>query len=127
MTAKETRDFNQLRLEHGKPMRFGPNLEKGIILDGIKPRVVTLGENGVSEKDILVHDEKVQDPTLAYFLSRFHSPEFPTPLGVFRAVEETCYEDAAIEQMKQITGKYGPGDLDKLFSQGETWTVPEKT
>ena len=76
-----------LVLEHGKPMIFGKDRDKGIRLHGLHPEVVTIGEDGVTEDDLLVHDEHADDPYLALILSRMFWPEFPVPVGVLRDVE----------------------------------------
>lgn len=122
-TERATKDDHQLRLEHGKPMIFGGEVKKGIRLNGITPEVVVLGENDISESDILVHDEKAPEPTLAYFLSRMRAPEFPTPLGVFRAVEAPTYHQQIHQQMEDIKLKKGEGQLRKLLFAGDTWEV----
>ena len=123
VTSKETRVIHQLRLEHGKPMVFGEGNKQGIRLVGYVPEVVTLGENGITEADILVHHENTPDSTLAYLLSRFVSPAFPTPLGVFRDVAQPVYDDSVLEQINEVKTKKGEGHFEKLFSEGETWTV----
>ena len=126
ITSKETREGNQLRLAHGKPMRFGKDLKNGLRLNGLALEVVTLGENGVTEADLLVHDETTKNPTLAYLLSRLSSPAFPTPLGVFRAIVEPTYNDEVYRQIAEVREKKaakGPLSLNKLFHSGETWTV----
>ncbi len=108
-------------LEHGKPLVFGKNRDKGIRLgSGLRPEVVTLG-NGVAERDLIVHDE--HDPTLAYFLSRMQPPEFPTPIGVLRAIERSTYESALAEQIEVARERQGEGDLDALLNRGDTWVV----
>ena len=84
-TDKDVRADRMLYLEHGKPMIFGKDRDKGIRLNGLKPEVVELGKDGITEADILVHDETREDPTLAFLLSRMDYPEFPVPVGVFRA------------------------------------------
>ncbi len=122
-TDRASRSENQLRLEHGKPMIFGDTVKQGIRLNGITPEVVTLGENGITEGDILVHDEKASEPTLAYFLSRMRAPDFPTPLGVFRAVEAPTYDQQIHQQLEDIKVKKGDGQLRKLFFSGDTWEV----
>jgi len=66
IAEKNVRDDRVLFLEHGKPMIFGAQHNKGIRLKGTKPEVVTMGENGITEKDLLVHDEHSSDPTIAY-------------------------------------------------------------
>jgi len=119
---RKTRLDHVLYLEHGQPMIFGRERSKGIRLNGTMPEVVELG-NGITADDLLVHDEKAPEPTLAYLLSRMHYPEFPEPLGVFRAVEEPTYEDLLMNQIAAATEKLGEGELDKLFSAGDTWTV----
>ena len=85
-TDKPVRADRTLVLEHGKPMIFGKNKDKGLRLKGSVPEVVELG-NGISEDDLLVHDEKVPMPTVAYMLAKLDESEFPVPVGVFRALE----------------------------------------
>ena len=80
-TDREFREERMLVLEHGKPMVFGKDRDKGIRLSGLRPEVVQLG-NGITEADLLVHDETAEDPTLAYLLSRMWWPEFPVPVGI---------------------------------------------
>jgi 2-oxoglutarate ferredoxin oxidoreductase subunit beta len=111
-----------LELEHGKPLVFGHQRNKGIRLKGLEPEVVTLGE-GATEADLLVHDEKALQPSLAYLLSRMHYPAFPEPLGVFRCVDRPIYDQRLTDQLDEAQKAQGPGDLQKLFSSGETWTV----
>ena len=85
-TDRATKSDTVLELEHGKPLIFGKNRDKGIRLNGMDPEVVELGK-GISEDDLLFHDEKATEPSLAYLLSRMTHPEFPEPIGVFRAVD----------------------------------------
>ena len=121
VTDKEFRDDQNVALEHGKPLVFGKNKEKGIRLNGLKPEVVKLGENGVTEKDLVVHDEK--NAALAYLLSRITHPEFPTPLGVFRAESLPTLDQRTTDQIKKAKAKLGEGDLDKLLYSGDVWEV----
>lgn len=121
-TDRQVRDENMLLLEHGKPLVFGKNRDKGIRLVGMAPEVVML-TNGVSESDLLVHDEKAVEPSLAYLLSRMRYPEFPEPIGVFRAVDRPKYDEMLNRQIDEAIRVKGPGDLDSLFAAGETWTV----
>jgi 2-oxoglutarate ferredoxin oxidoreductase subunit beta len=111
---------NVLYLEHGKPMRFGKKQEKGIRLNGFTPEVVELAE--VGEDQLLVHDERASEPTLAYFLSRMGPPQFPTPVGVFRAVHKPVYSELLMQQVQAAQAQQPP-DLDALFRQGEAWVV----
>jgi 2-oxoglutarate ferredoxin oxidoreductase subunit beta len=121
-TDRQVREENTLALEHGKPLVFGKNRDKGIRLRGLQPEVVALG-NGITEDDLLVHDERAPEPSLAYLLSRMRQPEFPEPIGVFRAVEHPQYDDRLNAQVEQAIEKQGEGDLDALFHSGDTWTV----
>jgi 2-oxoglutarate ferredoxin oxidoreductase subunit beta len=109
-----------LYLEHGKPMRFGKTLEKGIRLNGLVPEVVAVDE--VGEENLLVHDERADEPTLAYVLSRMGPPDFPTPVGVFRAIDKPVYDEMLMGQVRAAMEKKQP-DLDALYRQGETWVV----
>jgi 2-oxoglutarate ferredoxin oxidoreductase subunit beta len=84
--------------------------------------VVELGK-GISEDDLLFHDEKTSDPSLAFLLSRFKHPEFPEPMGIFRQVESSTYDEEVNRQVAAETAKRGVGDLDKLFNSGDTWVV----
>lgn len=121
-SAKETKDDTTLLLEHGKPLLFGKNRSKGIRLNGIQPEVVTLGD-GIKEDDLLFHDERAKDPTLAYLLSRMHYPEMPEPMGVFRAIERPTYETLNMGQITSAVEARGHGTLKELFDDGETWEV----
>ena len=121
-TSRETKADTVIELEHGKPLIFGKNRDKGIRLIGTQPEIVTLG-NGIKEDDLLFHDERAPEPTLAYLLSRMRYPDFPEPIGVLRAVERPRYEVEVTRQITDARGKRGEGDLNKLFNSGESWTV----
>jgi 2-oxoglutarate ferredoxin oxidoreductase subunit beta len=121
-TDKDTKTETTLELEHGKPLIFGKARDKGICLHGLDPEVVELGK-GISEDDLLFHDERSPEPSLAYLLSRMRYPDFPEPIGVFRAVERPMYDELLNHQIAQAKAKSGEGDLQKLFESGETWDV----
>ena len=121
-TDREQKTDNIIELEHGKPLIFGKNRDKGIRLNGLDPEIVELGK-GISEDDLLFHDEKAAEPSLAYLLSRMRHPDFPEPIGVFRAVERPIYELELNKQIDIAREKRGDGDLAALFNSGETWTV----
>jgi 2-oxoglutarate ferredoxin oxidoreductase subunit beta len=122
---KEHREENQLVVEHGKPLRFGKDKMKGVRIrpGSLEPEVVTIGENGVTEADLLVHDEREKSSALAFLLSRLGPPEFPTVLGVVRAVDRPSYDSLSTAQEQAALAKKGPGDLEKLLHSGEIWTV----
>jgi 2-oxoglutarate ferredoxin oxidoreductase subunit beta len=78
----------------------------------------------VGEENLLVHDERASEPTLAYLLSRMGPPDFPTPLGVYRAIDKPVYSQLLAEQVHRAQAAKA-ADLDALFRQGETWEIPE--
>jgi 2-oxoglutarate ferredoxin oxidoreductase subunit beta len=123
VTEKEARSEHVVELEHGKPLIFGRNRDKGIRLNGLEPEVVKLGD-GISEKDLMVHDEHNPNPNYAFVLAQMDAiPGFPTPLGVFRSWDLPRYEDVMAAQVRDVTAKRGPGDIDKLLRSGDVWEV----
>lgn len=121
-TDRDQKAETTIELEHGKPLIFGKNRDKGIRLNGLEPEVVQLGGD-VAEDDLLFHDEKSLEPSLAYLLSRMRYPEFPEPIGVFRAVDRPRYDVELNRQIDTAREKKGPGDLQAVFHAGDTWTV----
>lgn len=124
ITEKEARSEQVVQLEHGKPLIFGKNRDKGIRLVGLDLEVVALG-NGITEKDLLVHDEHNPNPVYAFALSHMDStPGFPTPIGVLRALQGVPrYEDLIQQQIRDVIAKKGKGDLAKLLRAGDTWEL----
>ena len=120
---RSVRSDKVLYLEDGKPMIFGKDRNQGIRMNGAHPEVVTIGENGITEADILVHDIHLQDPSVAFMLARMEQPDFPQPVGVFRAVERPSYDQMLVDQIDNAIAKSGPGSLDKLINSGDMWTV----
>ncbi|CUS03434.2 Putative 2-oxoglutarate:ferredoxin oxidoreductase, beta subunit [Candidatus Promineifilum breve] len=115
---RRTRDDNILYLEHGKPMIFGKNRDRGIRLNGFTPEIVMLGD-GVTEADLVVHD--TESTELGFILSNM---EFPTPMGVFRSVSEhPTYTDSLMAQIAEAQAKRGRGNLDELYRAADLWTV----
>ena len=123
LSNKATRADAGVFLEHGKPLVFGKDRNKGIKLSGWSPELVTLGENAVSEADLVVHDEKAANGGLAFFLSQLENPQFPVPLGVFRDLEEPAYEELNKAMAEGARAAKGPGDLGRLLNGSETWTI----
>jgi 2-oxoglutarate/2-oxoacid ferredoxin oxidoreductase subunit beta len=119
VSDKAIKSDHQLVLEHGKPLIFGKNRDRGIRMNGMRPEVVQLG-NGVSESDIVVHDET--NLALAFMLGNFEPP-MPTPVGVFYCVSRPTYDAAINKQLEDARAKMGSGDPQQLLRQGDTWTV----
>jgi 2-oxoglutarate ferredoxin oxidoreductase subunit beta len=121
-TEKESRDDTVVYLEHGKPMVFGKQKEKGIRLNGFTPEVVTTTEGKYSVSDLLVHDEN--DSTLAFILANMiHNPTLPRAMGIFLATERVVYEEQAQNQIARAKAKKGEGNLQKLLDGEETWVI----
>ena len=124
-TEKSTKPDNALFLEQGKPLIFGAQKNKGIKLEGFRPVVVELGD-GVSADDLWVHDDR--DFYKAQILVRmFDDPRteghLPRPFGVFYETDRPCYEEMMNLQLEEVIKSKGKGDLDKLLSGRETWTI----
>ena len=121
----KTRAEHTLELEHGQPLIYGKDRDRGIRLNGFEPESVAL--EGVDESELLVHDERAAGSHLAYMLRRMQYPDFPVPMGIFRSVQRPVYSEAVMEQVEQARAQKGPGNLKDLFHASETWTVGDKT
>ncbi len=122
-SKKDRKADNVVYLEHNKPLIFGKNRDKGIRVNGVgSPEVVELG-NGITEDDLLFHDEKAVEPSLAFMLTRMRYPEFPEPMGVFRDVERPVYNEELESQVQEVIKQKGEGNLEELFRIGDTWEV----
>jgi 2-oxoglutarate ferredoxin oxidoreductase subunit beta len=123
-TDRQVRTDNMIYLEHGKPMVFGKNRDKGIRMNGAHPEVIQLGsETGLNENDCLVHDTHLADPSVAFMLARMEHPNFPQPVGIFREVVRETYEDLLAAQISDAIAQKGAGNLEKLINSGDTWVV----
>jgi 2-oxoglutarate ferredoxin oxidoreductase subunit beta len=125
-TDREVAPTRQLRLEHGKPLLYGENREKGLRLrpGTLTLEIVTVGENGVTEADVLVHDET--NLTLASLLARMDSPAFPVALGVLYCDPAPSFDAAMTAQMETAKSASPKPDIDKLLRLGATWTIGER-
>ncbi|MHB9013757.1 MAG: 2-oxoacid:ferredoxin oxidoreductase subunit beta [Ignavibacteriaceae bacterium] len=124
LTDKKTKDDNVLVLEHGKPMIFGVNKNKGIVMDGAKPKAVEIGNGKFRIEDVIVHDEFDESPVLATLLANLtEDPTMPTPIGVFRQITKPTYDGEVEAQVNTVTNKKGKGDLEKVLFAGNTWQV----
>ncbi len=124
-TEKSSKKEQTLMMEHGKPLVFGENNDKGIKLDGFKPIIVDLNDSSVN--DLWIHDE--EDLVKATILSRFYDDpakgdHFPRPFGVFYVNNhKDTFDKLFNDQMAYAKEKLGKGDLDKLIAGKETWVV----
>jgi 2-oxoglutarate/2-oxoacid ferredoxin oxidoreductase subunit beta len=120
----ETRDEVTIRLEHGQPIRFGPEGKHGVarLADGT---VGIVDVADVGEGGLLVHDSAAADPGVAFALSRLSHPTTlaNTPIGVFRDVKRPVYDAQMNAQLDEALAQQGPGDLAKLIAGNDTWTI----
>ena len=123
LSEKENRYDRLIVLEHGKPMIFGKNSDKGLVVDGFQLKVVTLGENGVTEKDLLVHDAHCEDSTLQLKLAMMEGPDFPVAVGVIRDVETETYDEAMTKQIEEVQAKSKIKTFDDLIDSCEQWDM----
>lgn len=123
VSDKGTRADARLLLEHGKPMVYGKDRNRGIRVQHMQAQAVTVGENGVTEADLLVHDETHPNSGMAFFLSQFESPEFPVPMGVFRSIDTPAYHERNLELTQAVRKVKGQGRLADLLGSGDTWTI----
>ncbi|MCX2718195.1 2-oxoacid:ferredoxin oxidoreductase subunit beta [Lentiprolixibacter aurantiacus] len=119
-TDKAVRADKQLFVEHGKPMIFGKERNKGLVLNGLKLEVVTIGENGITEEDLLVHDAQMQDPTLHQMLVR---SEYPLVTGIIRGFPDITFEERAADKTEKVKRDSNFHKTDDLFFSGETYEV----
>lgn len=125
VTAKENKADNQLHLEHGKPMVFGADNEKGIRFnkDTMKLEVVVIGKNGITVEDLLVHDAYMDVPWMHLKLIQMHPPEYPLALGVIRAVTNSTYEDLMYQQIEMKKSKTKFKSIDDLLNSGDIFEI----
>ncbi|MCD7973207.1 MAG: 2-oxoacid:ferredoxin oxidoreductase subunit beta [Candidatus Azobacteroides sp.] len=119
---KEFRAERTILLEHGKPMIFGKNKDKGLVLDGFNLKAVKIGENGITEKDILIHDAKCEENILHYKLATMEG-DLPLALGVIRDYTTATYEEDFTNQIKEIQTKNPVRTLKDYLLSGETWEI----
>ena len=111
-----------VELTHGKPLVFGKNRDKGIVLDGLTPKVAVIGQNGVEESDILVHDETLENPAYVQMLANMKGPDLPVPVGVFRRITRPTYEELTLGQESEQFKSKG-NDLNALLKSSDHWQV----
>jgi 2-oxoglutarate ferredoxin oxidoreductase subunit beta len=118
--GRDVRSEQVLFLEDQQPMIYGAESDKGIAMNGTKPQIVSSAEGAP-----IVHDSKNEDPGYTYALASMTHPEFPTPMGVFRAVERPTFEGDVHAQIQHAQASKGKGDLGKLILGGDYWEVSD--
>jgi 2-oxoglutarate/2-oxoacid ferredoxin oxidoreductase subunit beta len=122
ITDKEVRADRTIVLKHGEPMIYGKNNDKGLVIDGFNLKSVTIGENGITLNDLLIHDAKCQDRTLHFKLGNM-SGDLPVALGVIRDVEALVYDQAVEEQIREVQANSPIRKLEDFLLTLETWEI----
>jgi len=123
ITDKAVKDDRQIILKHGQPMIFGKNHDKGLILDGLKIKVVQLGKAGISEKDLLVHKANENNPGIHLMLANMRWPNYPVAFGVIRNVTAPTYDMAMEAQISKVQETAKISNMDQLLRSGSTWEI----
>jgi 2-oxoglutarate ferredoxin oxidoreductase subunit beta len=123
ITGKEVREDHQIYLKHGEPMVFGKDRNKGLMRKCSTMEVVTIGENGVTEEDLMVHNAHDPDDTTHYELVRMGLPEFPVAMGVIRAVQSTVYESMLFDQVQHAKANSKIKCVDDLLNSGNVFQI----
>ncbi len=123
ITDKEVRDEKTIYLQHGQPMIFGKNRDKGLILKATGLEVVEIGKNGITEKDILIHDQYTKDQGVHLMLAQMRAPEMPVALGVIRSASFETYNQLFEDQMDEAMANSPIKCMDDLLNSGDTWEV----
>jgi len=123
ITDKEVRDDAQIHLKNGEPMIFGKSKDKGIRLKGTQLEVVKLGENGITEDDLLIHDQYQQDPGVHLMLAKMSPPHYPVAVGVIRSAMYPTYDDLVVDQIDHAKSTSKIKCVDDLLNSGDTWEI----
>jgi 2-oxoglutarate/2-oxoacid ferredoxin oxidoreductase subunit beta len=121
ITGKEVRKDHQIFLEHGKPMIFGAERNRGLMMRCNKLEAVTIGEDGVTEEDLIVHNAQDYDDTNHYRLVRMELPEFPVAMGVIRAVDSSVFESDLFDQVQHAKETSPIKNMDDLLNSGNVF------
>jgi 2-oxoglutarate ferredoxin oxidoreductase subunit beta len=125
ITGKDVKDDNQIYLKHGEPMIFGKNHDKGLILKCNRFEVVKIGENGITEKDVMVHNAHDPEDSTHYMLARMSLPDYPVAMGVIRAVKTPVYESFLYDQLKEKQATSEIQNMDQLLKSGNVFEINE--
>lgn len=123
ITSKDLKEDHQIHLKHGEPMLFGKDNKKGIRLNGSSLQVVTIGENGITEKDILIHNQNEQDAGIHLMLAQMALPEFPVAMGVIRSAKSSTYDDLVVNQISRAKQTEKIKCVDDILNSGDTFEI----
>ncbi len=126
ITGKDVKDDHQIYLIDGQPMIFGKNRDKGIAVINNKLQVVKLGENGITIKDLMIHNAHDPLESIHYNLVRMTLPHFPVAMGIIRAVKNTVYEELLYDQIDNTQKNSSIHNMDELMKSGNTFYINGK-
>jgi 2-oxoglutarate ferredoxin oxidoreductase subunit beta len=122
VSAREVKSDRMILLEHGKPLIFGKESDKAIRMSHLHMEVGTTDATN-NGSELVIHDEKSEDPTLAYMLGNMRWPEYPEAIGVFRNILRPTYDELLLGQVTDAQKNQGPGNLHDLIYSGERWKL----
>jgi 2-oxoglutarate ferredoxin oxidoreductase subunit beta len=124
ITDKDFRSDRTIFLRHGEKMIFGKDENKGLVLDGLKLKAVTIGEGGYTLEDVLVHDAHAQDNTMHTMLAMMNNEKgLPIALGIIRDVDAPVYDQCVEQQIIDVQAKNPTRKLQDFLMKGEVWEV----
>jgi Pyruvate:ferredoxin oxidoreductase and related 2-oxoacid:ferredoxin oxidoreductases, beta subunit len=123
VTGREVRDDRTIILKHGEPMIFGKDNDKGLVLEGLKLRVVKIGEKGITKDNLIIHDAHEPNPGIQYMLANMGYPDYPVALGVIRSVPGNTYETDVEDQIDKVSKDSKIKCMDDLLASGSVWKV----
>jgi len=124
ITDKEVREDHTILLRHGEKMLFGKNRDKGLVQDGFGLKAVTVGEDGYTLDDVLVHDAHTPQNFLHQQLAMMDGHELPVALGVIRDVDALVYDQEVARQTREVRDAKGYKSLRDLITRTqETWQI----
>ena len=123
ITSKDLRDDHQIHIKNGEPMLFGKEKNKGIRMRNGHLEAVEIGKDGITEEDIMIHDQYEQDPGVHLMLAKMAPPHLPVALGVIRSAMYPTYDDLVEEQIKYAKENSKIKKMDDLLNSGDTWII----
>ncbi len=123
IVSRDVREERMIHLKHGEKMIFGKDKDKGLVRDGLKLKVVTIGKDGYTLEDILTHDAHEPNPGMHLMLANMRYPDYPVATGVIRAVPSATYEERLEQQIKDVKKQSKIKNMDDLMRSGDTWEV----
>ncbi len=122
ITNKKNIQNQTIKLEHGQPMLFGEN--KGLILNQAQIEIATIGENGITLNDILIHDKTTKNNYTHYALSKMNLPDYPIALGIIRSYQKQTYDSLIEEQIKSAKSTDPIQSIRTLLKSGNIFINP---